>query len=67
MFRSLVFSFCKALIWLCRVLPRAHASSDAWIPVSEPSSERLSGTTEEVNVTDDDSEPWVPLSGQQGN
>ncbi|KAJ8006558.1 hypothetical protein DPEC_G00108490 [Dallia pectoralis] len=47
-------------------LPRAHASSDAWISVSEPSSERLSGTTEEVNVTDDDSEPWVPLSGQQG-
>ncbi|KAM9408255.1 uncharacterized protein KZ484_025642 [Pholidichthys leucotaenia] len=44
-------------------LTRAHASSDAWIPLSEPSSERLWGTTEEGH--DDDSEPWVPLSGLQ--
>ncbi|KAI7801395.1 hypothetical protein IRJ41_011007 [Triplophysa rosa] len=68
-------------------LPRAHANSDAWIPVSETSSERPSETTEEVNnlnensphydfdngsedahdvshitVTNDDSEPWVPLN-----
>ncbi|KAM9424777.1 uncharacterized protein KZ484_004654 [Pholidichthys leucotaenia] len=44
-------------------LTRAHVSSDAWIPLSEPSSERLWGTTEEGH--DDDSEPWVPLSGLQ--
>ncbi|KAM9375489.1 uncharacterized protein KZ484_008069 [Pholidichthys leucotaenia] len=32
-------------------LTRAHASSDAWIPLSEPSSERLWGTTEEGHVS----------------
>ncbi|XP_076876737.1 uncharacterized protein LOC143526043 [Brachyhypopomus gauderio] len=46
-------------------LPAAHDSPGVWSPLSGQSTQSLSGTTDEVNVTYDNSEDWSPLSKQQ--
>ncbi|KAL6482204.1 hypothetical protein MHYP_G00102840 [Metynnis hypsauchen] len=45
-------------------LPSAHDSSEVWSPLSDLS-QSLSGTAEEVDITDENSEDWIPLSGHQ--